>query len=200
MSRIVVDDEGNEETVFTAEELKAQQEAAIAAREAELKAEHEKALQEKDEYVKTKLDQFQKAKGGVDSEKEQVKVMAQEAKRIAEEAKAAIESAKASEISVKKDYWIKSVSGGDVELTKKIEEAYALINLPGTTDTEIQERVQKAVNMAGISSMGGYGMPSFSGGIAPSIPAAKTTEFLHNHEVWKQELGLSDLVPKNPNQ
>ena len=53
MATTIINDEGQEVTVFTEEE--------IAEREAALKAEFEKQLADKDAHVKEKLDQFQQA-------------------------------------------------------------------------------------------------------------------------------------------
>lgn len=199
MPTIVLDAEGNEHEVFSPDELKARADAAVAARETELKAEHEKALADKDAHVAEKLDQFKRGQGSVDTEKEAVKLMAEEAKRTAEEAKAAIAAAEADKISTKRDYWIKSVTGGDPELTKKILENYDILNMPAGTDDEISARVQKAVQASGVSSFSSPSM-SFSGAIPPNFAKTDQSVKEHNYEVWKNELGIQDLIPKKNNQ
>lgn len=195
-----LDKDGNEVEALTPEEAKAQADAAIAAavaaKEAELKAAHEAAIAAEKAHTKEKLEQFQQANKGIENEKEVIKTLAEQAKQTAEEAKAAIAAAEAEKIATKKEYWIKSIVGNDPELTKKINDNYELINLPASTDAEIAERVQKAVNMAGIGAISAPGSVSFAGAmpthVAPTEQAAKE----HNYNVWKNELGLQDFIPK----
>lgn len=196
MSTKITDDQGNEFEVYTAEELKAQADAAVAAREAVLKTEHDKVLADKDAHVAQKLAEFQQANKGVDAEKDAVKLLAEDAKRIAEEAKTSIAKAEGEALTVKKNYWIRSIVGDDPELTKKIQDNYDLINLPATNDKEISERVQRAVNMAGIGSVSGPSNISFSGGAAPNTIKTEASVADHNYHVWVNELGLQDYSPK----
>jgi len=199
MSKIIVDDQGNEETVFTAEELKAQQDAAVAAEVARVKAEHEKAMADKDAHIAEKLDQFKRAQGGAETEKENAKLAIENAQKTADEAKAAIARAEAEKIETKKDYWIKSVVGDDAELAKTIRENFDIINMPSSTDEEIKAKMQKAINMAGI---GAVAQPSsslsFGAAMPPNIVQTESSIKEHNYNVWKNELGLQDFVPKKP--
>lgn len=186
MSKTILNDDGEEVVVFSQEEITAQ----LAEKEAALKAEFEKTLAEKDAHVKEKLDQFQQAKKTADMTSEEAKIMAAEAKKIAEEAKMSIEQAKQSELTTRKDFWIQTVTGGDPDLTKKIEEAYGIINLPTTNDKEIAERVQKAVALAGISHISSPNL-SFSGSIAPNFQQAGEQTKQAAYEDWKKELGIN---------
>lgn len=186
MSQTILNDAGEEVTVFTEEEL-AQQ---MSEKEAAIKAEYEAKLAEKDAHVKEKLNEFQQAKKGVDNAQEEVRTMAEEAKRIAEEAKLSIQQAKESELTVRKDFWIQTVTGGDPDLTKKIEDAYGMLNLPAGNDKEIAERVQKAVNLAGIGSISTPNL-SFSGSTPPNFQKANEQTKQAEYEGWKKDLGIN---------
>ena len=186
MSTTIINDEGNEEVVFTQAELDAQKAAEIEA----IKAEYEKQLAEKDAHVKEKLDQFQKAKSSIDIEKEEINAKVAEAMRIAEEAKMSVAQSKEAELAAKKTIWVQSVAGNDPELTKKIEEAYGMLNLPATSDAEIQARVQKAVALAGITQMPHQNI-SFSGSYAPNVTAANDQGKQAEYEAWKKELHIN---------
>jgi len=197
MSKTVVDDDGKELTVFTQEEVQAQ----IAEREAALKAEHDAALAEKEAHQAEKLAQMEKAQSGATKAQKDAQALAEETKKYAEEAKNTVEAAKQEALQTKKSYWIQSVTGGDPELTKKIQENYDLLNMPTTTDAEIQARVQKAVTAAGIGSVANFNSGiSFGGAPAANISPTAQSEKEHNYNVWKNELGIADLVPKKPNQ
>lgn len=186
MSHTIVNDEGEEEVVYTEAEKQAEKDAEIE----KVKADYEAKLAEKDAHVKEKLDQFQQAKKGVDTAQEEVRAMAEEAKRLAEEAKMSVAQAKEAELTTKKDFYIQSVVGGDTDLRKKIEDAYGMLNLPAATDKEIMERVQKAVTLAGISQMSTPSL-SFGGAQAPNFQQAgeQTKEAAYNE--WKKELGIN---------
>ena len=198
MSQTVVDAEGKELEVFTAEELNAK----IAEREAVLKTEYEKTLADAKEHQAKKLDEFEKAKAGAIATQKSAEELAAEAKKYAEEAKATVEASKQEALQTKKQYWIQSVVGGDAELTKRINENYELLAaMPASTDAEIQARVQKAIQAAGIGSVASFSQSLSLGGAAPAnvTPTEKSIKD-HNYEVWKNELQIQDLVPKKPNQ
>ena len=146
MATTIINEEGQEMEVFTQEEIQAQ----LAEREAALKAEYEKMLAEKDAHVKEKLDQFQQAKKSVDIEAEEAKRLAEDAKRIAEEAKLSVTQAQETALNAKKEVMITSVVGNDVELRKKIEASYGLLNMPAGNEIEINARLQAAMTLAGI--------------------------------------------------
>ena len=195
--KILSDETGEEIEVLTPEEAKAAQDAAVAAEVTRLQSEHAKALADKDAHVKEKLDQFQRAQGGVEAKENEAKTLAEEAKKIAEEAKASVASAEAEKIATKKDYFIRSVVAGDPELTSKIHENLKLLTMPEGTDAEIAAKVQKAVQMSGIGSIQTNPGFSFAGGM-PSAPQKVDQSVKdHNYEVWKNELQINDLVPKN---
>lgn len=211
MSQKVVDDEGKEIEVFTAEEMQEQ----LAIREASLKVEHDKIIADKDAHQAEKLKEFEKAKAGAkgaetDAKGAEANALAktEEATKIANEAKTAIETARTNELAAKKNFWIQGAVAGDPELTKRILEKYDLLSgMPSATDAEIMSRVQESVKLAGINTVVGVGGGnSFSGGFsfgsggvppAGVMTDAKIKE--HNYEVWKNELGIQDLIPKKPN-
>ena len=197
----IIDKDGNEIEVLTAEEAQASAAAAVAAREAELTAQHEKALADEKAHQAEKLRQLEEARKGAGKAEDEAKRIAEEAQKTANEAKTAIEAAKTETITTKRDYFIRSVTGGDEAMTRKVLENYDLLNMPVGSDTEIQARVQKAIGAAGINSVGSSSFPSmsFAGMGAPAAPAVDQTVKNHNYEVFKNELGIADMIPK-PNQ
>lgn len=195
--KIISEETGEEIEVLTPEEAKAAQDAAVAAESARLKAEHDAAIAAEKAHTQEKLDQFKRAQGGAEAEKEAAKAAIELAQKTADEAKTAIAAAEAEKIATKKDYWIKSVIGSDPELTKKINDNLAIINLPETTDAEIQAKVQMAINMSGIGSVQNHGGMSFSGAVPPVLVTNNDQSVKeHNYEVWKNELGIADFIPK----
>lgn len=186
MATTIINDEGNEEVVFTQAEIEAQ----IAEKEAALKAEFEKQLAEKDAHVKEKLDQFQQAKKSVDIEKEEINSKVAEAMRMAEEAKTTVAQARESELNARKEAIIVSLTGNDPVLRKKIEDEYSILSLPASTPEEINARVTKAASMAGINSNNFNHNLSFSGNFAPNVQASRSEQQAAEYEAWKKELGL----------
>lgn len=184
--KTILDDDGNEEIVFTQEEITAQ----LMEKEAAMKAEYEAKLADKDAHVKDKLYQFEQAKKSAEQLHAEAMAGVAEAKKLAEEAKMSVTQSKESELSVRKDYWVQSVAGGDADLKAKIEEAYNMLNLPAGTDKEISERVQKAVSLAGISHISTPNL-SFGGSMAPNFQAAGEQSKEAAHEAWKKEYGIS---------
>lgn len=178
----ITNDKGEDILVLTQEE--------VAAQNAELEAKYKAELEAKDAHVKEKLEQLNTARSGADKASEEAKRIAEEAKRIAEESQKKIEEANKSAIETKRDYWVKQVAGNDPELTKKIMDAYEIINLPATNDTEIMDRVQKAVNMAGITAIAAPNV-SFGGAQAPNFQkAANADQKQAEYEAWKKDLSL----------
>ena len=198
MSKVFTDEEGKEITAFTQEEVDAQ----IVARETALKTEHDAAIAEKEAHQAEKLAQMEKVQAGAAKAEKNAQTLAEETKKYAEEAKATVEASKAEALQTKKAFWIQSVVGGDAELTKKILENYELLGgMPVTNDAEIQARVQKAVNASGIGNVASYNSGiSLGGASAANVMPSAQSEKEHNYEVWKNELGITDLVPKKPNQ
>lgn len=186
MSKTILNDQGEEEIVFSDEEKNAE----IEAEKAKVIAEYEAKLAEKEAHVKEKLDQFQQAKKGVEMKDEETRKLAEEAKRIAEEAQLSIRASKESELNTRKDYWISTVAGNDAELIKKITESYDMLNLPNTNDKEIAERVQKAVTLAGITQPASYNF-SMNGMSAPNFQKVVSEQNADaSYENFKKELGI----------
>lgn len=186
MAKTILNDEGQEEIVFSQAEIDAQ----FAEKEAALKAAHEAAMAEKDAHVKEKLGQFQQATKSAEQLHEEAMAGIAEAKRIAEEAKGSVALAKESELTTKRDFYIQSISGGDVDLTKKLEDAYGIINLPATNDKEILERLQKAVSIAGVTHTSTPNL-SFGGSTPPNFQPSNEATKAAAHEAWKKEFGIS---------
>jgi small-conductance mechanosensitive channel len=184
MPQTIIDDNGNEIEVFTAEEL------AQKANEAsqELEERYKKELEEKDKYVKEKLDQFQKAKNNVDTAQEEVAKKAEEASLLAQELKAKIEETEKTKNETVKNFWIQQTTGGDSELVKKLNEAYDLINVEIKTEADIATRVSLASKMVGINSIE-MSAPNFMGGVAPNF-AGSDAKQAQGYDQFKQDLGL----------
>jgi len=182
MSEIILDDEGNEKTVYSQEEIDAQVQST--------RDEYEKKLQEKDGHVADKLDQFKQAGKSAEKLHEEAMTAIAEAKSMAEEAKLSVQQAKDSELVTKRDFYIQTISGNDTDLTKRLEDAYAIINMPASNDKEIMERLQKAITLAGVSAPSATASLSFGGSSAPS--ASLNSEESRNaaHLAWKEEYGI----------
>ena len=86
---------------------------------------------------------------------------------------------------------ITSVVGTDPELRKRIEDAYGIINLPASSDAEIQARLQAAMTLAGIKSNPINTNLSFSGSFAPNVQASNAEQKQAEYDAWKKELGIS---------
>lgn len=202
MLKKVIDDAGNEVEmeVFTQDDLNVQ----IAARELALKAEHEVAIKAEKEHQATKLAEFEQAKKNVGEKEKAAEATAQEAKKIAEEAMSSIQAEKKATQETKKDFIIASVIGENPELKKKILENFDLLaGMPITNDKELSERIQKAVSAAGINSMQNFAPSMSFGGAGAGAPPAQMNDIKikeHNYDVWKNELGLKDFIPKSDNK
>lgn len=185
MAQTIVNDEGEEVVVLTQAEVDAQ----MAEKEAAMKAEFEKQLAEKDAHVKEKLGQFQQATKSAEQLHAEAMAGIAEAKRIAEEAKVSVAQSKESELLIKRDFYIQSIAGNDPDLKKKLEDSYSLINMPATTDAEIQERLQKAITLAGVTHASSHSM-SFGGAVAPQANANSQQQRDAAHEEWKRSLNI----------
>lgn len=181
MPKQYINDDGVEETIYTEEEIKAMQE------------EHAKALEDKDNHIKEKLDQFQKAKGNVETEKDEIVQKAllesQQAKQLAEEATKAIADANQAKIDTAKEFYFKSIVGDSTELREKLETAYNMINIETTDENSVYERVQNAVRMSGltVSTFNPVSMPMGGGYQVPSADANAKG----NYESFKNDLGIN---------
>lgn len=190
MPKIIENDKGDEETVYTKEEL----DAIESAKEKEIADLKAKAESDAAHY-KTKIDEFANGKKGFDeklTEKEKEWNEKLEAtKQTADETRAALENEKKARLDVVKNVMFEGYVGEDADGKKKLQEEYDLLNMPATTEDEIKARAIKAARNAGLSnsvSAPNYSAP-FSGGHAPSFSrneGLKETE----HNQFLKEVGL----------
>jgi hypothetical protein len=188
MPKLITDDNGDEIEVFTAEEAQAQAE--------KVKAEYEAKLAEKDAHVKEKLDQFQKAKGGIDLEKEEImkklELETSQAKQLAEQANLAIAQANKAREDMVKEYWIKSVVGEDADAIAKINSNFEMINLEIKSEEDIKRKVEMATNMAGINKINVPHSPFIGGGYAPN--PAKDPKNNADYQQFLKDTGLDNML------
>lgn len=126
---------GEKEFVFTADEIKANQDALVA-KETEL-AEAKRVAEERGQNFSEYNKKTEKLEGEVKS------------------LKTTLEEKTAREIaSAKSDAGLK-YHGNNEELKTKLEQSYALVNMPENTPQEIAARMEAASRMAGIVLPGG---------------------------------------------
>ncbi len=183
---IIQNDQGEDIEVFSAEEVA--QQAELKAKEVEEKYQAE--LKAKDEHYAEKLDQFVKAKKGIETKDDALEAKLEEIKKIAEEANMKVTQAEASKVETIKNFYLNQTVGGNEELNTKLKEAYDMINMPATNDAEIALRVQMAANMIGVSSVAAPNI-SFSGGMAPTFKPADSAKADADYETYKKEFGIN---------
>jgi hypothetical protein len=184
MARTIINDDGNEEVVYTQEELEQQKAEAIKALEEQ--------LADKEAHLKEKLDQFKKATGGAELEKEEAVAKAQleaeQARALAEQANKAIEEANNARQEAAKKYYMKSFVGENVELLAKLEESYQMINLATATEEDIKRRVEMSASLAGINTFQAPTAPFSGAGYAPTPTSSQAKD---DYEKFKGELGIN---------
>ena len=181
MPTTIINDDGNEVEVFTAEEL--------AAQRVELEEKYKKELADKDAHVQEKLSQLKNKEGGIEAVESEAIKKAEEAKTLVEELQNKISENEKSKQETIKNFWISQTTGGDEELTKKLQDAYELINIPITSEADIAQRVTLATQMVGIKTIEIPSNP-FIGGVAPQFAASKDAQADATYDSWKKELGL----------
>lgn len=183
--------------VFTQEEL----EAKALEKAKEVEEEYKKQLEEKDNHLKTKLDEFQQAKKKVEgkegeiSEKEELlNQQIEEIKKLAEEANSKVEKSEKEKIESIKKIIASNLVGEDKELNEQLENAYSLVNMEEASVEQIQQRMQYAAKMIGLSQSVDIPQVSFGGGmVAPNLNSSeKNSE--ESYKKFKEELGLPDLT------
>lgn len=179
MPKTITNEDGSTEEVFTKAELDAQ-------------------LQEKDDHVKTKLEEFQKGKTAMELAEEARKTEIAEATRIATEALATAETSKQEKITTVKNYFAESVVGQDAELRTKLDDSLKIIEagrlangMDVTSEKAIQEMTVAAANMAGISASA---MPDFpmTGGGAPDFNKKEGTVDEADHAAFLEATGYNN--------
>lgn len=187
---IIQNDAGEDIEVFSAEEVAQQvaQEAELKAKEVEEKYQAE--LKAKDEHYAEKLDQFVKAKKGIETKDDALEAKLAEIKKIAEEANLKVTLAEADKVETIKNFYLNQTVGGNEELSTKMKQAYDMLNMPATNEAEIALRVQMAANMIGVSSISAPNM-TFSGGMAPTFKPADEKQSEAEYEIYKKEFGIN---------
>jgi exopolysaccharide biosynthesis protein len=175
MSKVITNEDGTEETVFTQAELDAQ-------------------LLEKDNHLKTKLDEFTKGKTAQELSKEENKAAIEAMKKEVDETKASFVKSQETQRTKVVNFLVKQVVGEDVELTKKlaaemaiVEAGYKASGKDVNDESIIQEMISKSVSMAGINAVA----PSFpmNGGFAPNFNNPKEAVSDAEHEKFLKETG-----------
>lgn len=182
MPKTITNEDGSTEEVFTKEELEAQ-------------------LKEKDEHVKTKLEEFQKGKTAQELAdiKRDEEIAA--AKKIAAEAIEKVSQAEQGRINTVKNYIAEQYVGQDADLRTKLDEAYDLISagrvakgLDVVSEKSIQEIYTAASAMAGIATVASPSFPP-TGGYAPNFKAPEGSVSDQEHEKFLRETGYQSPTP-----
>ncbi len=192
--KVVDPDTGAETEAFTADEL--------AAKTKEIEDAAAKKIAENEAHMKEKLDQFQQGKTAAQlaEEEKQGKRDAEiaEAKRLAGEAVAGQVASETRRLETLKKSAIASLVGNDPELTKKMEDAWVLINIDAKEDADFFKKAEMAANMSGINHQGtiGPGGMSFGGGFAPQVNKKKEVDEA-THSTFRGALpGMDDFLSK----
>jgi len=202
MPKVVENEEGKEETLFTAEDI----EAAKKAEADRLQADFDAKMLEKDEHQKKKLAEFETGKTAQELKDIERDKEVAEAKRIAEEAVGKVTESEGKRQNTIKEAARIRFTGGDAELDKKFEESWALINVEIKEDADIYKRAELAANLAGLNGGGtNEGGMQMSGGYAPSFVKKDETLKEADHQTFNSELGLDKFLeetagPKAPDQ
>ncbi len=186
----VVGEDGVEVEAFTAQE--------VAAERTKLETEFNGKLEDKDKYVKSKLDEFVKGGQARDLKDKEWETKLEEAKKLGESGLKAAQDSEQKRQDTIKNFVMEQYGGNDPEIKKKLEEGYGLINKEIKTDDDIAERVKLAANMVGVNAgvkSVNINAPMF-GGYAPTVtpPSAEKEADFKN---FKEAMGLDDLLPDN---
>jgi DNA repair exonuclease SbcCD ATPase subunit len=182
MPKTIIDDNGDELEVFTAEELEAQK--------AEIEERHKKELEDKEAHVQEKLSQFKNKENGIANAESEAMQKAEEAKALVESLQNKISETEKNKQDTIKNFYIQQVTGGDAELSKKLMDAYELINMPINSDGDIANRIAMASKMIDIKTIEIPSSPFPMGGMAPQFNTAQDNKNGVDHEAWKAQLGL----------
>ena len=199
MPKVVEDENGKEMTMFSQEEL----EAAKKAEEERLKTEYEAKLAEKDQHVKTKLEEFTKGKTAQELKEIETEKKIEEAKRIAEEASGRILASESRRIETLKRVAMEKFTGNNQELTKKFEDAWGLVNLEIKDDADVARKAELVANMTGLNfSDQNFGSMSLGGAKIPNFSREDTKEKEASYNQFKDTLGLDNFINevKGPEQ
>ena len=172
MPMIVTDSNGNDIEVFTPEEL--------ASKEAEIKKSLEETIEQerlaKEELERKMSEQafnFKKLRDMTEEQKKsysakEIELLSQveTTQNELEEFKRKTEEREMARINSTTENFIKSITGGNDELSQKIRENMNMLNIQVTTEDDIYLKVEKAAAMAGIVKQNP--LTAHYGGSAPS--------------------------------
>lgn len=181
MSKEIENEDGTKEIFYTKAELDAQ-------------------LAEKDAHVATKLAEFQTGKTAQELKDIERDAAIKTAQDAAEAAKTAANDYIATARSKVVNFVAEQFVGTDVELRKKLDESFSLIEegrkakgLDIKDDSSIQEMMRQAANMSGLNAtvsmpnMGGFGS-----GYAPSFQPKAGEVSDAEHEMFLKATGYKD--------
>lgn len=193
---IIQNDEGEDIEVFTPDEVAAKAaehaEAAVEAAKAELEAKYQAQSEADKKHYTEKMSEFVKGKKVVETKEDDLNAKFEEIKKIAEEANNKVTQAEVTKNETIKSFYISQTVGADEELTKKLKDAYEMINFPVSTEADIATRVELAGNMIGIKTIAQPNI-SFSGGVAPNFKPSSEAQRDAEYHAWRKELGLPDI-------
>lgn len=191
--KVVDPDTGVETEAFTAAEVETQKK--------EIEEVAAKKIADNEAHLATKLDEFQKGRQTsaleTEAEKQKREADVTEAKRIADEALATARGSEERRVAALKKSAIERYVGTDPEMTKKMEEAWAIIGIDTKEDVDFFKKAEAAANMSGLNAaphMAG-GMP-FGGGFAPNLQPKKAVDEAA-HTTFRGALpGMDDFLAK----
>lgn len=205
MPTTIKDENGEEVTYYTEED--------IAEERAKIEEDFEGKLKEKDEYIKEKLDQFVQGKKKAEETMTEAEKRDAEWQEKLEEAKKEVEQVKQmsqqerdSRLNDLKTVMFEQYGGSDEDVRKKLDEAYEIINIEATDAEGVRKRVEAAARYAGVSSDtsgsqddGGYQVGGgFSRGRAPEFDKRSEDEKQADYSQFKSALNLE--LPDNNQQ
>ena len=187
---LIENEKGEEITVFTAEEK--------AAAEAAIKAEYEAKLVDKDNHLKSKLDEFSKGKTASELKDAERDAAVAEAKKIAEEAKASVTNSEEKRQNTLKEVAMKKYVGNNPELKAKFDESWSLINLEIKDDSDVTRKAELVANMLGYNNQSNLGSMSMGGGYAPAVSSVEKEKSDADHQKFMDALpGMDSFIPKS---
>jgi hypothetical protein len=191
----VFDENGNEVTGFISAE-------EVAAKEAALKAEYEAKLADKEQHLKDKTDEFMKGKTAQElKDLERDQKIAEATQKADQAAQKAIE-AEEKRINALKRVAMEQYVGKDPELAAKFEESWNMVNLEIKSDDDIYKRAEMTASLAGLNNSTSIGFASmpFHGGVPPQLNEKEKQIKEADHNKFMSMTGLTDFIPKEPQQ
>lgn len=170
MPTTLLDKDGNEVEVKTADEIKAEQEKAIEEAKASAKAEYDAQIRAKEEEVKKlqdKVGNFEKLRSKTELQEEEEKALKADLDKVRSE----LGEVKTSAEQMITNHFMQSeidrIAGTDEKFKEQIKANLDMLNMPAKTNEEISTKIKKAAINAQID-MGR--VPSFDS--ASVVPAS----------------------------